>query len=516
MKRFVYSVLVILFGVIFGLVGCDADATDSEESSESSAAPQTEYYHIIFHRNFGENDVTVDVAVPIDGTRFIIPDCTDDRIDFEIPPIKLFDCWCTEPSIFEGDVLNIGDRYRKPKTVKVGQFVDLYAIWKKAPPIHYTIVFNANGGSGSMSPQSMTYDVSASLSANTFTKPQNIFIGWNTNPNGSGTSYNDEQTVSNLTVVNGDEVMLYAQWDIMENIFFDGVEYRKTGMTVVLNEATPITCYGSVGVFMASRGSSVTIPAYSIGKYEVTQQLYAAIMGSNPSGFKSNILCSDGKVTETNVLLRPVEQVTWYRAIVFCNKLSTKMGMSDQRCYKLKNGSYPEDYGSIPSGNNEQWDGMICDWTKTGYRLPTSCEWECAARGGVYSTETPWRYTYSGSNDPNEVAWYYDDSSSDNLGRHTWEVGLKTANTLGLYDMSGNVIEWCWDNYNSDDDTVKSGTPWTGSESNSSNDYFRYQHGGNMNCTSTYIKASFRQAWNCRPYRNDAGLGFRLAQTIKQ
>lgn len=139
----------------------------------------------------------------------------------------------------------------------------------------------------------------------------------------------------------------------------------------------------------------VTLSDYCIGKFEVTQELWEAVMGSNPSYFKGNKL--------------PVEQVSWDDCQKFIKKLN-------RLCAKQLNGK--------------------------NFRLPTEAEWEYAARGGNKSRG----YKYSGSNNINDVAWYtvnsYDKgSSSPDYGTHV--VGTKSPNELGIYDMSGNVLEWC-------------------------------------------------------------------------
>lgn len=222
-----------------------------------------------------------------------------------------------------------------------------------------------------------------------------------------------------------------------QNIVINGKEYDKTALEDVIDTATTITGSGKDGVFIDNR--TVTLSPYSIGKYEVTQELFEAVMGKNPSEYQGETHPpANGETQE----LRPVEKIRWHHAIVFCNRLSMKIGLDP--CYTaIRTDGNKVDYMNISfddiTNDWRNWQSVSCDLTKNGYRLPTAAEWEFAARGGDQSADA-WNYTYAGSNNIGDVAWYKD--NSDGISH---EVGKKNPNSLGLYDMSGNCWEFCWD-----------------------------------------------------------------------
>ncbi len=205
----------------------------------------------------------------------------------------------------------------------------------------------------------------------------------------------------------------------------------------------------------------VSLSSFYIGKYEVTQAEYQAVMGTNPSYFSG--------------LDKPVEQVSWYDAVEYCNARSIQEGLTP--CY-----------------NTSTWE---CDYSANGYRLPTEAEWEYAARGGTYNPD----YLYAGSDDINSVAWYYDNSSST-----THNVGTKAPNGLGIYDMSGNVYEWCNDWYGSYSSNAQTNPVGPASG------YRRVYRGGSWYGFANFCRVAYRNYYypsNCYNY-----LGFRLARRL--
>ena len=309
----------------------------------------------------------------------------------------------------------------------------------------YSLIYELYGGTNASSNKD-AYTENATVTLENPTRSGYKFDGW----------YWDgelKNPVVNNTFSNKKGALkVYAKWiKQIDLAFFEAenmVEIIPAGNKVTLEDFAGTT--GPQDIF-----------AYSMSKYEVTQELYMAVMRTNPSSFKGEQL--------------PVENVTWYDAVYFCNEL-TKATMGEENCcYTIKD-IRKDDDGNITFAN------VTWDQSKKGYRLPTEAEWEMAARGGV---KGGWDYKYSGSDNINEVAW--------NADENTHVVGTKMANKAGLYDMSGNVEEWCW-NY------------FSGAQS------ARVSRGGSWIFIANFCAVSYRD--NYYPDLRNSDLGFRVVRSL--
>jgi len=220
----------------------------------------------------------------------------------------------------------------------------------------------------------------------------------------------------------------------------------------------------------------VELKSFYIGKFEVTFDEFLPFCETTGIPKPEDGGYGKGKL--------PVTNVSWNSAIMFCNWLSAREKLT--KCYEIKRDSDKVTVTLVPDAD--------------GYRLPTEAEWEYAAKGGSKTKGL----SYSGSNQPEDIGWF-----KLNSGGKPHEVGQKTPNELGIYDMTGNVWEWCWDTYNAKYYKDSPAANPTGPDKG----YDKVYRGGSWNSPAEFIRLSRR--YSMAPGRNQGLIGIRLTKTKK-
>ncbi len=244
----------------------------------------------------------------------------------------------------------------------------------------------------------------------------------------------------------------------------------------------------------ASPPHTVTVGSFYIDKYEITYEKWTTVVAWGSTHGYTDIQSVGANGHNPVGSNNPVSTVNWYDIVKWCNARSEKDGLTP--VYYTSSSFVPVNI--YRTGSNDLTNTMV-NWTANGYRLPTEAEWEFAARGGT-KAKSPIPYIYSGSDAIDGVAWY-----GTNSGSTTHPVGGKTANELGIYDMSGNVWEWCWDWY-----VAYSAVAQTDPQGPSAPQSYRVLRGGSFFNDGALCRSAYRSYGN--PVDRNYVSGFRCAQ----
>ncbi len=351
--------------------------------------------------------------------------------------------------------------------------------------IQYTITVSAGAG-GSISPSGI------------------VTVNYGTNQSFTITPNNGYQ-VSNVTVdgISLGTVTSYTFTNVQTNRSISATFIVGDYISANIGTLKPIPS----GTFQRDSSASdiSSVSAFYMSRYDITRAQYSNVIGSDPS----QISCSTGTSD-------PVQEVNWYMALVFCNKLSMLEGLTP--VYTISGSTDPTTWGAIPTSENDAtWDAVTANWSANGYRLPTEMEYMWADMGATNDALSGdivggvntggYAKGYAGSTEAGgaqvnitSYAWL-----GNNANNTTHPVGILLPNELGLYDMSGNAWHWCWDWYAE----YPSGllTDYRGAASS----VFRDSRGGCFaGITST---ASVANRADTYPYYQDRGIGLRVVRS---